>query len=78
MEEEKLAVDSGFWQLYRFHPEKEFPLTLDCKPPIADLKDFFTQESRFKGLDEETLLRAEKECKKRRELYEYLAKFPKA
>ena len=77
MEEEKLAVDSGFWQLYRFHPEREFPLILDCKPPISDLSEFLSRESRFKGMDEETLKRAEKECKKRRELYEHLAKLPK-
>ncbi len=75
MEEEKLAVDSGFWQLYRFHPDKG--LTLDCKPPTLDLRAFLSQENRFKGMDGERLIQAEKECKKRRELYEYLAQFPK-
>ncbi len=77
MEEEKLAVDSGFWELYRFHPEKEFPLTLDSKPPTVALRSFLSGENRFRGMTEERLIQAEQACKKRRELYEHLAKFPK-
>ncbi len=83
MSEEKLAVESGFWQLYRFHPEKEHPLTLDSKAPTADFKSFLLGENRFASLKKaqpalaEALFdQAEKECKKQRELYEYLSKFP--
>lgn len=37
MEEGKLAVDSGYWPLYRFNPELaeqgKAPLTLESKAP---------------------------------------------
>ena len=44
MEEGKLAVDSGYWPLYRFNPELaeqgKAPLTLESKAPDGTLRDF--------------------------------------
>ncbi len=51
MEEERLAVESGYWQLYRYNPalrEKgENPLRLDSKAPTTPLKEFLSGENRF-------------------------------
>ncbi|WP_297077285.1 pyruvate:ferredoxin (flavodoxin) oxidoreductase [uncultured Enterococcus sp.] len=46
--EAKLAVESGYWPLYRYHPEtKRF--TLDTKrPKFERLEDFLTLQLRFK------------------------------
>ncbi len=49
--ESKLAVESGYWHLFRFDPrakEKgESPLKLDSKPPKTELKNFLLNEARF-------------------------------
>ena len=81
MEEEKLAVDCGYWQLYRFNPalknEGKNPFTLDSKAPTADFKDFLLRENRFAVLKktqpdvaEELFSRAERECKERLRFYQ--------
>ena len=42
--EEKKAVDAGYWHLYRYNPEKVGtevnPFTLDSKDPTASYQDF--------------------------------------
>ncbi|MBN2614628.1 MAG: pyruvate:ferredoxin (flavodoxin) oxidoreductase [Bacteroidales bacterium] len=53
--EEKLAVESGFWNLYRYNPllEKEGknPFQLDSKEPdFEQLKAFYDMEVRFTSL----------------------------
>ncbi len=48
MEEEKLAVDSGYWHLYRYHPSHG--LTLDSKPTSTPLLEFLKGENRFAQL----------------------------
>ncbi len=54
MEEEKLAVESGYWQLYRFHPQRlregKNPLSLDSKAPTLPLQSFLERENRFRQL----------------------------
>ncbi len=54
MEEEKRAVDSGYWNLYRFNPAKKAegknPFTLDSKAPTIALKEFLLGENRFASL----------------------------
>ena len=54
-EEEKRAVESGYWPLYRYNPllEKEGknPLTLDSKPPDGTLQEFLSGENRFRQLE---------------------------
>ena len=45
MEEEKLAVQSGYWHLFRFDPRKALegknPFTLDSKAPTKEYQEFF-------------------------------------
>ncbi len=49
--QQKLAVDSGVWPLYRFDPRRlakgEPPLNLDYGPPKARVADYMKNESRF-------------------------------
>jgi pyruvate-ferredoxin/flavodoxin oxidoreductase len=52
---EKLAVDSGYWHLYRFNPslkaEGKNPFTLDSKEPEIDkFTDFLDTEVRYTSL----------------------------
>lgn len=53
--EGKLAVDSGYWPLYRYNPEliKEGknPFTLDSKAPDGTLQEFLSGETRFAALE---------------------------
>eukprot|EP00771_Trimastix_marina_P004179 gnl/Trimastix_PCT/921.p1 GENE.gnl/Trimastix_PCT/921~~gnl/Trimastix_PCT/921.p1 ORF type:complete len:192 (+),score=92.29 gnl/Trimastix_PCT/921:67-642(+) len=52
--EEKLAVQHGYWQLYRYDPrltaQGKNPFQLDSKAPQADLKQFLDREIRFSSL----------------------------
>ncbi|NOY06014.1 MAG: pyruvate:ferredoxin (flavodoxin) oxidoreductase, partial [Chlorobi bacterium] len=53
-EQQKRAVDSGFWPLYRYNPlnlrQGKNPLKLDSRPPKISLKDFAYNETRFRML----------------------------
>mgnify|MGYP004658614869 FL=1 len=53
-DEEKRAVDCGYWQLYRYNPTKadngENPFTLDSKDPTADYQEFLAGETRYASL----------------------------
>lgn len=53
--EGKLAVESGYWPLYRYNPEliKEGknPFILDSKAPDGTLQEFLGGETRFAGLE---------------------------
>ncbi len=53
-EEEKRAVDCGYWHLYRYNPllsgEGKNPFMLDSKEPSASLRDFLMGEIRFASL----------------------------
>jgi pyruvate-ferredoxin/flavodoxin oxidoreductase len=64
MEEEKLAVASGYWHLFRFDPRKkeqgENPFTLDSKPASSEYRDFIMGESRYINLTKLDPERAEK------------------
>ena len=54
MEEEKLAVQSGYWHLFRFDPRKALegknPFTLDSKAPTKEYQEFIMGESRYINL----------------------------
>ena len=53
MEEEKLAVQSGYWHLFRFNPAAPAgtnPFTLDSKAPTGDYKEFMMREVRYNSL----------------------------
>ena len=47
--EMKFAVDSGYWTLYRYDPERD-KLTLDSKEPTMDYEKFLDMENRYHGL----------------------------
>jgi pyruvate-ferredoxin/flavodoxin oxidoreductase len=84
MSNQKAAVDSGQWLLYRYNPERaaqgENPLTLDSRTPTRKVSDFMQMETRFKMLtksrpEEAKLLwqEAQYDATTRFRLYEYLA-----
>jgi pyruvate-ferredoxin/flavodoxin oxidoreductase len=83
-EEEKKAVESGYWPLYRFDPRLkeagENPFILDSKEPKGDLKEFLMGEVRYSSLtrsfpeNAETLFKkAEEEVRERYALYKQMA-----
>ena len=49
-QEEKKAVQAGYWHLYRFDPRKEEPFSLDSKEPTESYRDFITGEVRYSSL----------------------------
>jgi pyruvate-ferredoxin/flavodoxin oxidoreductase len=52
--EEKLAVDAGYWSLYRYDPrlkaEGKNPFQLDSKEPNGEIRDFIMGEVRYRSL----------------------------
>ena len=84
MSNQKAAVDSGQWLLYRYNPGRaaqgENPLLLDSRAPTRRVQDFLLMETRFKMLtkskpDDAKRLWAEaqRDAEVRYRLYEYLA-----
>jgi len=82
--EEKLAVEAGYWPLYRFDPrlkeEGKNPFTLDSKEPTGNFKEFLMGEVRYSSLTrtfpdaaEKLFEKAEKDMKDRFETYKKLA-----
>ncbi len=53
--ETKLAVESGFWPMYRYNPllkaEGKNPFTLDYKEPNGTIQEFLAGENRFAALE---------------------------
>ncbi len=54
MQQQKLAVDSGYWPLLRYHPDEALEgqtgLHLDSKPPRIRLQDYAYRETRYRIL----------------------------
>ena len=84
MSDQKVAVESGQWLLYRYNPERaaigENPLALDSRAPTKKVQDFLLQQTRFKMLtkskpeDAERLWKlAQKDVDTRFHMYEYMA-----
>ena len=52
--EQAKAVQSGYWQLFRFNPEflekGQNPLSIDSKAPSLDFDEFISGETRFSSL----------------------------
>ena len=79
--EEKRAVQAGYWHLFRFDPrladEGKNPFQLDSKAPTADYKEFLNSEVRYSRLSRSYPERAEqlfdKAAKDAKEKYEQLA-----
>ncbi|MFA6469188.1 MAG: pyruvate:ferredoxin (flavodoxin) oxidoreductase [Bacteroidota bacterium] len=84
MNAQKLAVDSGYWPLYRYNPalvkEGKNPFQLDSKPPKVKFEEFAYNEIRYKMLTKmdpekaKRLLReAQEDVYKKWRFYEQLA-----
>ncbi|MCX6113354.1 MAG: pyruvate:ferredoxin (flavodoxin) oxidoreductase, partial [Proteobacteria bacterium] len=86
-EQEKKAVESGYWPLYRYNPllanEGKNPFLWDSKAPTIDyIKDYAKTEGRFKALSnivsatevDKVFADAAKEVERKRKFYEKLAK----
>ena len=84
LDQQRLAVQTGYWQLYRYNPlladEGKNPLTLDSKEPKVPLEEFAYNETRYRMLLQssetraDTLMQLAKEDVKRRwEHYQGLA-----
>lgn len=43
----KQAVESGYWELLRFNPKNQNPLSIDSRPSKISLVDFYSQQNRF-------------------------------
>jgi pyruvate-ferredoxin/flavodoxin oxidoreductase len=83
--QQKRAIDSGVWPLYRFDPARvargETPLVLDSGEPHIDVADYMENEARFRMVELRSperyahLLDAAREAvHQRRALYEQLAR----
>ena len=83
-EEEKKAVETGYWTLYRYNPalkeEGKNPLILDSKEPKGNFREFLLGEVRYSSLtrtfpdDAEALFqKAEEDMKERYEAYKLMA-----
>ncbi len=79
----KLAVDAGYWHLYRYNPlleeEGKNPFSLDSKEPTASFQDFIGSEVRYSSLKltfpevaDELFKAAEEDAKRRYESYKKL------
>ena len=82
--EEKLAVDTGYWILYRYNPmlaeQGKNPLILDSKEPKLDYDAFLKNEIRYRSLMQQypdiakvLFKQAAKEAKERYEQYKKMA-----
>jgi len=62
--EMKKAVESGYWQMFRFNPalkeQGKNPFSLDSKPATASYVDFIKSENRYSRLMQSFPERAEK------------------
>jgi pyruvate-ferredoxin/flavodoxin oxidoreductase len=49
LDQQKLAVNTGYWPLFRYNPAKEKGqrFSIDCKPPSVQLNEFLYHENRF-------------------------------
>jgi pyruvate-ferredoxin/flavodoxin oxidoreductase len=82
--EAQMAVESGYWPLYRYNPQLTLdgknPFTLDSKEPTSSFQEFLMGEVRYKSLKklfperaDQLFEKAEKEAKQRFEMHKRLA-----
>ena len=82
--EEKRAVESGYWHLYRYNPDLKVAgknaFSLDSKEPNSSLRDFLMGEVRYASLAkafpeiaEELFAKTEEDAKERYERYKKLS-----
>ena len=84
MQNQKAAVESGNWLLYRYNPERaalnENPLILDSRTPTRKVHEYMSMETRFKMLTksrpeaaQQLWSAAQSDAEARYHMYEYLA-----
>jgi pyruvate-ferredoxin/flavodoxin oxidoreductase len=84
LEQQKLAVQSGHWPLYRYHPdlanEGKNPLIIESKDPSIPLEQYIYNETRYRMLAqsdeqraEDLLKMAQKDINSRWEMYRQMA-----
>ena len=89
MRQQKLAVDSGYWPLYRYNPrlveENKNPFQLDSSDPKIPLQDYIYTEGRYRMLQQSDpavakvlLGEAQKAVARRWQQYKQLAQAPAA
>ena len=76
--EEKLAVETGYWNMFRFNPAAEKKFVLDSKAPTKDFQEFIGGEVRYTSLalkdaDKASRIQAQA-AENAKERYEYLQK----
>ncbi len=86
-EQQKAAVNSGYWPLFRYNPnlagQGKNPFQLDSRPPSVPLKNYVYNETRYTMLAKsnpehakELLALAEEDVASRWKLYEHMAHQP--
>jgi pyruvate-ferredoxin/flavodoxin oxidoreductase len=89
MHQQKLAVDSGYWPLYRYNPrlveENKNPFQLDSSDPKIPLREYIYTEGRYRMLQQSEpavasvlLGQAQKAVTRRWQHYKQLAQTPAA
>ena len=89
LDQQKLAVQSGHWPLFRYNPaleaEGKNPFVLDCKAPSVPLENYIYNETRYTMLRQnnppmaaELLRAAQHDVYTRWKTYEHLAQQPAA
>jgi pyruvate-ferredoxin/flavodoxin oxidoreductase len=84
MQQQKLAVDSGYWPLYRYNPtlktDGKNPLRLDSRAPKIPLEEYVYNETRYRMLTQSNpqaarhlLAQAQEVVKERWQKYEQMA-----
>src|SRR5262249_12551456 len=84
LNQQKLAMECGYWPLYRYNPllksEGKNPFQLDSKPPKIGFKDYAYNETRYSMLSQSDpvtakrlLAEAQKEIEERWKRYRQLA-----
>ena len=76
--EEKLAVETGYWNLFRFNPAAEKKFVVDSKAPTKEFQEFIGGEVRYTSLalkDAEKAARLQAQAAENaKERYDYLQK----
>ncbi len=84
--QQKLAVETGHWPLYRFDPRLVFdgkaPLQMDSKMPVKDIREYLLNENRYKSVKnlnpdafESMVKTREFENNYKARFYDYMSKF---
>jgi pyruvate-ferredoxin/flavodoxin oxidoreductase len=84
LEQQKLAVQAGYWPLYRYNPalseQGQNPLVIDSKEPSIRLEEYAYNETRYRMLLQSDEVRAEslmklarQDVKSRWQLYQQMA-----